>query len=196
MELKTDEIKEEQSVDKAKYVLKETLSWAVIIVSAVLIALFITNYVIFKAIVPTGSMNNTIMEGDKLIGNRLFKTVERGDIVIFPQPDWSEASGLKREYYVKRVIGMPGETVEIKDGAVYINGVKLEEDYLKEDMQNFGAGTYIVPQGCYFCLGDNRNHSGDARFWTNKYLKKSDITAKVVFRYSPSVKWFKRPVYQ
>ena len=134
MEVKNEETKEEQSVDKAKYVLKETLSWAIIIAAAVLIALFITNYVIFKAVVPTGSMNNTIMEDDKLIGNRLFRNIERGDIVIFPQPDWNEASGIKREYYVKRVIGMPGEIVEVKDGAVYINGEKLEEDCLKEDM--------------------------------------------------------------
>ncbi|MCQ2537122.1 MAG: signal peptidase I [Lachnospiraceae bacterium] len=191
-----EENKKEMPVDKAKYVLKETVSWAVIIVAAVAIALFLTNYVIFKAVVPTGSMNDTIMEEDKLIGNRLFKNVDRGDIVIFPQPDWQPSYGVPRDYYVKRVIGLPGETVEVKDGAVYINGTILKEDYLKEEMLNFGAGTYEVPDGCYFCMGDNRNHSGDARFWTNKYITKDDITAKVMFRYSPSVKWFKKPIYE
>lgn len=185
----------EKSLSKAKYYLRETLSWALIIVIAVLAALFITNYVIFKAVVPTGSMESTIMIDDKLIGNRLFKNIERGDIVIFPNPDWTENSGFEQEYYVKRVIGMPGETLEVRDGGVYINGALLKEDYLNEPMENYGAGTYVIPEGCYFCMGDNRNNSGDARFWKNKYLKKEDITAKVVFRFSPSVKWFKNPEY-
>ncbi len=192
----SEEVRPQTSADKAKYYLKETLSWAIIIAAAVLIALFLSNCVIFKAVVPTGSMESTIMVNDKLIGNRLASNFQRGDIVIFPEPDWTESSNMPRDYYVKRVIGLPGEKVEVREGHVYINGIELKEDYLNEEMKpGWGDGTYDVPAGCYFVMGDNRNHSGDARFWKNKYISKDDIVAKVMFRYAPDFKWLKRPEY-
>lgn len=172
--------------------IKEIFSWIMTIVLAVVAAKLINNYVILKAEVPTGSMENTIQVDDCIMGFRLAYLIsepERGDIVIFPWPDDPEIT------YVKRIIGLPGETVEIKDGAVYIDGIALEEEYLKEEMRGT-YGPYEVPEGCYFMLGDNRNSSADSRRWDNKYLKREDIEAKVIFRYSPSFEWFSDVNYE
>ena len=162
---------------------KEIISWLQIIVAAVVIALVLNNFVIANSRVPTGSMENTIMSRSRVIGSRLAylkDDPQRGDIVIFHYPDDESI------YYVKRVIGLPGETVMSEDGKVYINGsdTPLDEPYLAEPMEG-SYGPYTVPEGCYFMLGDNRNNSRDARFWENKYVKKDKIIAKVLFCYYP-----------
>ena len=104
--------------------IKEIFSWIMTIVLAVVAAKLINNYVIMKAEVPTGSMENTIQVDDCIMGLRvayLLSEPERGDIVIFPWPDDPEIT------YVKRIIGLPGETVEIKNGAVYIDGIAFDK---------------------------------------------------------------------
>ncbi|MCD8371223.1 MAG: signal peptidase I [Clostridiales bacterium] len=154
-----------------------------IIAAAAAIALFLNSCIIANSEVPSGSMENTIMTGDRVIGSRLsylFSEPERGDIVIFHFPD-NEAI-----YYVKRVIGLPGETVDIVNGTVYVNGEKLEESYIREPMIPDEPMHFEVPEGCYFMLGDNRNYSADARVWENTYVKKEKIIAKVLFRYWPN----------
>ena len=122
------------------------------------------------------------MTGDRLFGSRLsyaFSEPERGDVVIFHFPD------NEKILYIKRIIGLPGETVEIKDGGVYINNVLLEEKYLNvTTMGEFGP--YEVPEDHYFMLGDNRNNSADSRFWDNTYLERSKIVGKAVIRYFPN----------
>lgn len=166
--------------------IKEVIEWILIIVFAVVAAMLINKYVILKAEVPTGSMENTIEVDDCILGFKpayMLNGPERGDIVIFPYPDNPEVT------YVKRVIGLPGETVEIKNGAVYIDGNPIKEPYLKEAMKG-EYGPYVVPEGCYFMLGDNRNSSQDSRKWKNTFLKEEDIMAKVLFRYSPSFQWY------
>ena len=171
--------------------IKEIFSWIMTIALAVVAAKVINNYVILKAEVPTGSMEHTIEVDDCIMGFRLaylFSEPERGDIVIFPWPDDPEIT------YVKRIIGLPGETVEIKNGSVFINGVALKEGYLKEEMLG-KFGPYEVPEGSYFMLGDNRNTSADSRRWENTYLKREDIEAKVIFRYSPEFHWFSDVTY-
>ena len=84
------------------------------------------------------------------------------------------------------IAAIPGETVEVKDGKVYINGsdTPLDEPYLPEPMEG-SYGPYEVPEGCYFMMGDNRNNSLDARFWDNKFVAKNKIVAKVLFCYYP-----------
>ncbi|HWT74565.1 MAG TPA: signal peptidase I [Mobilitalea sp.] len=169
-----------------KKVYKEILDWVIVIAVAVLLALFITKFIIYKVSSPTDSMENTIMIDEKVITLRLaylFSDPKRGDIVVFQAPD------SPKEDYIKRVIGLPGETVEGKDGVVYIDGVPLEEDYLKEPMTG-SFGPYTVPEGCYFMMGDNRNVSLDARFWTNKFVAKNKIRGKAIFKY-PDFTWFK-----
>ena len=171
---------------------KEIFSWIKIIVVAVVIAFVINNFIIMNANVPSGSMMNTIMKGDRMIGLRTsywFSDPKRGDIVIFENPDYNENSKLDDRYYVKRVIGLPGEKVVIKDAKIYINDSEtpLDEPYLPEEWTYVNGSdeelVYNVPDGCYFMLGDNRNNSSDARFWTNTYLKREKVIAKAQFIY-------------
>jgi len=171
-------------VSKKKKILKEIFDWVIVIVVAVSLALFINKFVIYKISSPTGSMENTFLIGEKVEVFRLaylFSNPERGDIVVFPAPDKPD------EDYIKRVIGLPGDTVEVVDGLVYINGEPLKEDYLKEPMLG-SFGPYIVPKGSYFMMGDNRNISLDARYWDNKFVAKKKIKGKAIFKY-PHFKW-------
>lgn len=165
---------------------KEIWEWLKIIVSAAVIALVLNNFIIANSKVPSGSMENTIMTNDRVIGSRLsylFADPKRGDIVIFHYPDDEKI------YFVKRVIGLPGDTVDIYGGHVYLNGSEepLQEDYIREPMLSEIPMHFEVPEDCYFMLGDNRNYSKDARFWTNTYVKKEKIIAKVLFRYYPRI---------
>ena len=167
---------------------EELFSWIKTIAFAVIFAWIITTFIIVNAKVPTGSMKNTINEGDRVIANRLayvFGEPERFDIVVFKYPDNED------ELFIKRIIGLPGETVEIKDGKVYINGSEepLDDSFIPEPMDpTRGAGVYEVPEGSYFMLGDNRNNSQDSRFWVNKYVKKEKILGKAIFKYFPGIK--------
>ena len=166
---------------KKKEVRKEAMAYFKIIISAVAIAVVLVLFIIMNAKVPSGSMKDTINEGDRIVGLRLayaFSSPKRGDIIIFKYPDNESTK------YVKRVIGLPGDTVSFKDGDVYINGEKLNEPYLKTQHSTYtSVESYTVPEGSYFMLGDNRENSKDSRFWNNTYVKKQKILAKVMFRY-------------
>lgn len=172
----------ENKNDKKKGGFKaELISWITTILVALILALGINNFLIVNAKVPTGSMENTIMPKDRIIANRLAYITsdpERGDIVVFKYPDDETV------LYVKRIIGLPGDKVEVIDGKVYINDSKepLQEDYLKEEM--YGTyGPYYVPENCYFMMGDNRNDSLDSRFWENTFVQREKILGKVFFKY-------------
>ncbi len=163
----------------------EILSWVVPFGLALLAGILLKTFVVINADVPTGSMENTIMPGDRLIGNRLAylkHTPERGDIVIFRYPD-NEA-----DLYVKRVIGLPGEIVDIHEGQIYLNGAAepMPEPYLKETW-TVATGDYHfeIPQDAYLMLGDNRNDSWDARYWTNTYVYEEKILGKAMVVYWP-----------
>lgn len=163
----------------------ELLSWVKIIIVTAAISIFINSVIIANSHVPSGSMENTIMTDDRIIGSRLaylFSDPKRGDIIIFKFPDDEDI------LFVKRVIGLPGETVMIIDGKVYIDGSEtpLDEPYLKEKMEG-SFGPYEVPANSFFVMGDNRNWSQDARRWVNTYVTKDKIIAKVLFRYFPNI---------
>jgi signal peptidase I len=164
---------------------KEVLSWVLYLGAAILIALFLKNFVIINATVPSGSMENTIMPGDDLFGLRiayLFSEPERGDIVIFKYPDDES------QKFIKRIIGLPGDEVVIEDGKIYINGSEepLDEPYLKEEwVRNTGPYDFVVPSGCYLVMGDNRNDSWDARYWTNTYVTEDELIGKAEIIYYP-----------
>ena len=198
-------MKKEQETEKNKTeekgdMRKEVVSWVRMFVIVIAVVFVLTQFVIINVRVPSGSMENTIMTKDRLIGFRFsywFDEPQRGDIILFSYPVD------EKQTYIKRVIGLPGETVEIRDGKIYIDGSSepLEEDYLKETWtwENDGY-TFKVPEGCYFVLGDNRNDSEDGRFWAQialnegkastpeeaepySYVKKDEIKGKAIFKY-------------
>jgi len=172
-------------------VVSEIISWVKTIVFAVIVSLFITNFVIVNASVPSASMENMIMTGDRLVAFRMsyaFNPPKRYDVVVFRFPDDPTRSTL----YVKRVIGLPGETVTIRGGKVYINNAStpLDDGFIKEPAVTEVEMTFTVPEGRYFMLGDNRNISLDSRYWNDKYVEERDILGRVIFRYLPSIKIF------
>ena len=116
---------------------KEIFEWVKIIIAAAAIAFFLNTFIIANSTVPSGSMETTIMTGDRIIGSRLAYKLggdpERGDIVIF---DHETGPGNEETRLVKRVIGLPGETVEIRDNQLYIDGTLQDEPYLREAMES------------------------------------------------------------
>lgn len=176
----------EIEISMKKSVKKEIFGYLRIIVAGVVIAVLLNKFVIINADITSESMSTTFEKGDKLIGFRLsyiFSKPERGDVIIFEYPDDGD------KLLIKRVIGLPGEMVIIKDGLVYINGseVPLEEPYAHGvSRQDFGP--YLIPADCYFVLGDNRDNSKDSRYWKNTYVTKKQIIAKALFRYNNGFK--------
>ncbi len=159
--------------------------WIPIIIVAAIGAWLCNNFFLMNTQVPTGSMADTIPKPSRIISSRIHywsNDPERGDVVLFDPPFEEEY------YYVKRVIGLPGDTVTIRDGLIYINDATepLDEPYLAETPRgNFGP--YQVPEGCYFMLGDNRNHSNDSRYWSSPYVPRKNIYAKALIVYWPRI---------
>ena len=163
---------EENKKQKSK--LREVIDFLLPILIAVAVALVLKYCVIANAVVPTGSMLNTIQEGDRVIASRLAYVKDD------PQ----------RYDIVKRIVGMPGETVEVVNGVVYVTKtdgktVQLDDSFVTKETPTGNYGPYTVPADSYFMMGDNRNHSEDSRFWQNKFVKKNKIVGKVEFRYYP-----------
>ena len=174
-------------MEKTNRLLYEILDWLKWILGALILGLLINNFVLINANIPTGSMATTINPGDKVMGLRLaylLSEPKRGDIIIFKMPDDETLPP-----YVKRLIGLPGETVEITEGSVLINGTPLPEPYL-HTTTNGHFGPYEVPEGHYFFLGDNRGNSLDSRYWSNTFVAKKKLMGKVLFKYSPEFMWY------
>lgn len=185
-----EKAKREQSaaaIPEKTNIYKEIFDWIAVIAFAVFLSFVLHAFVMVNATVPTSSMENTIMAGDRVIGSRLYylrHDPARGDIVMFDYPD--DPSIL----YIKRVIGLPGDHVEITGGKVYINGEVLDEPYLSVVTEG-EWGPYDVPEGCYFMMGDNRNDSADSRYWKNTYLTRDGIVGKAVLKYWKGFERFK-----
>lgn len=177
---------QEEQVKKSK--LREFLEFIAPIVIAMIIAMVLKHCVFANAVIPTGSMLDTIQQGDRVIASRLaytFNDPERFDIAIFKYPD------NEKEYFVKRVIGLPGEKVDILNGTVYITGadgktLELRDDFVSEENKDNYSGSFVVPEDCYFVMGDNRDNSVDSRYWvTTNYVSRDKFIGKVMFRYYP-----------
>ena len=159
----------------------EIKEWIIVIEIAVILAVILNMFLVVNAVIPSASMETTIMTGDRIFGNRLAyinSDPQRGDIIIFRFPDD------EKQLFIKRVIGLPGETLFIQDGKVYINGsdTPLDEPYVNGDpLGDYGPVT--VPEGAYFMLGDNRNNSADSRYWNNPFVYRDKILGKAFFRY-------------
>lgn len=145
--------------------------------------LVLTQAVVINARVSSQSMENTIHTSDRLLGNRLaylWEKPKRNDIIIFYYPDDTS------QRFIKRIIGLPGETVEIREGKVYIDGADtpLPDDFCP-DTPSGDFGPYHVPEDSYFVLGDNREISRDSRYWKHPYVEKEEIIGKALFCYWP-----------
>lgn len=165
---------EEQDKRFIKRFLKAIVGYFLFIIFIVL--LFKT--VLMISLIPSGSMKNTLFPGDIVISSRLGiseDSIERYDILVFIAPDDPDTT------YIKRVIGLPGETVVVEGGKVYVDGVEIDNSFIKGNQNCEGDGTYVVPEGCYFFLGDNRDNSRDSRFWNDKYVPLEDIRAVAKF---------------
>lgn len=178
---------------------KEIWEYIKMIIIVVAVVLVVDHVILINAKIPSASMEKTIMTGDRIFGLRLaygvnmdlfgkeiskkVKDPERFDIIIFKYPDDES------QLFIKRLIGLPGETVEIIDGKVYINGsdTPLDDSFVPEvPLGSFGP--YEIPEDSYFMLGDNRNHSKDSRFWDNTFVTFDQIVGKALIRYFPSIK--------
>lgn len=169
-------------------IIKEIFSWVIIFAIAIVLALLVNRFVFFQVKVPSGSMENTIMTGDRVFTLRLsyiFNEPERGDIVVFPFPDNEEVD------YIKRIIGVGGDKIEIIDGVLYINDEQMNEDFLLEPMRKQDFGPVNVPEGYCFMMGDNRNSSEDSRAWDNPFVYKEKIKGKAIFKY-PDFTWLNK----
>lgn len=165
---------------------KELWEYVKMIIFVLIFVLVVNNFLIINAKIPSPSMEDTIMTGDRIFGNRLayvFGDPQRFDIVIFRYPDDES------QLFIKRLIGLPGETVEIRDGKVYIDGSSepLDDSFVPETPTG-NYGPYTVPEDCYFMLGDNRENSRDSRYWNNTFVTFDEIVGKAVIRYFPSIK--------
>lgn len=146
---------------------------------------FVMSYVIMLAFVPTSSMEPTINSQSFVLGLRMFE-LNREDIIVFESPvDFPDYNGISGTLLVKRIIGMPGDHIEISDGDVFVNGTELSENYLQFSME-FPDANWEVPQDCYFVMGDNRNNSYDSRYWEDPFVPMENIKSKVFF-ISPSI---------
>ncbi|MDS0526954.1 signal peptidase I [Clostridium sp. SHJSY1] len=157
---------------------KFSLKWLVIILLGVAIALSIKHFLIYKVKVSTGSMLPTIENEEQILVTRVYnlKNLKRGDILVFESKEYEDI-------FIKRLIGLPGDNVKIMDGKVSVNGEQLDESYVKSHDDDYGD--FIVPEGKYFFLGDNRPESWDSRKWVNTYIDGSDIKGKAIMKVYP-----------
>lgn len=163
---------------KSSSIVNTIKEYVLIIGGAIIITVLLQRFVVFKAKIPSGSMIPTLEVNDQVFVSRLVKKdkLKRGDLVVFDSKE-------KDKILVKRLIGLPGETVELKGTEVFIDGKKLEEDYVKHPSED--NYTFNVPEGKYLFLGDNRESSEDARYWKDSYIAQDDVMGEVVLRIWP-----------
>lgn len=169
---------------KERSILGELLSWLIYIVIVVILSLGIITFIGQRTKVSGHSMETTLSDGDNLIVDKIsyrFRDPERFEIIVFPF-QYEEHT-----YYIKRIIGLPGETVQVIDGYVYINGEVLDENYGLEVMDDPGIAAEPITLGEdeYFVLGDNRNHSSDGRDPSVGVLHRDDIMGRAWIRIWP-----------
>jgi signal peptidase I len=164
-----------ETTSQAKHVLRD---YTETILVCVIFVIFSRAFVFQQSKIPSGSMMDTLLVGDYIMVNRFvyapsgfdwergllpLRPIRRGDVIVFKQPDEPEID------FIKRVVGLPGETVELRDGQLYVDGRPIEEPYVQptyrraDELKNFRPWT--VPPDNYFVLGDHRNQSKDSRYW-------------------------------
>jgi signal peptidase I len=143
---------------------RNVVEWIAIIVGALAVALIVKTFLIQAFFIPSLSMYPTLDEGDRVLVNKLsykLHDVHRGDLVVFERPKGQPESEIKD--LIKRVVGLPGETIEAREGTVYIDGKALEESYLVEGVTTDNLPRQVIARGHVFVMGDNRSDSADSR---------------------------------
>ena len=173
---------EKKNIDKINKKKRNTFikEWVLPVFAALGLAILINKFLIFNVYIPSTSMAPTINVGDRLMVNRVFHkdNIKRGDILVFYSDELQET-------LIKRVIGLPGDHIVIKDGVVNVNEDDLEEDYVKNNDYSNEELVYDVPEGKYFFLGDNRPVSKDSRRWINPYIDEDDIKGNAILKFYP-----------
>ena len=177
---------EEKRVEQAERVEKGTgrviLEIVEIVVIAFVLSWVLRTFVIEARVIPTGSMLPTIQLQDRVIVDKFFfkyfDTIRPGDIIVFRPPPTAHAT----EDFIKRVVGLPGDKVQIINHVTTVNGKVLKEPYLQEKPKNDFA-PIIVPADSLFVMGDNRNNSADSREWG--FLPIENVSGRTLFRYWP-----------
>ena len=165
--------KDKNRKDAIKGIFTDLLSFAIPVITIYIVV----TYIISVGVVQSGSMEPTLPVGNTTFDNRLAyikNEPQRGDIVTFYSEEF-------HNYFAKRIIGIPGDKIEFRDGYVVINGVYADESsYLDSDVETNCTKTFEVPENCYFMLGDNRLYSIDSRYWKQPYINKKDFVGMYI----------------
>ena len=160
------------------------VEWLLVLAAALTLFVVVRMVVMQAYWIPSGSMENTLLVGDRVMVNKLsykLHDVHRGDVVVFERPEGVRKDEIKD--LIKRVVALPGENVQAKDGQLYIDGHLLSEPYLKEPASVADFGPVLVPTGSVFVMGDNRRNSSDSRVFGP--IKQSSIVGRAFVRFWP-----------
>jgi len=170
--------------DKMRYLMKE---WIEPIIIAVILALIIRTFVVQAFKIPTGSMKATLMEGDRILVNKfIYKFVQpkRGDVIVFISPED------KKKDFIKRLVGLPNENIQISNGAILVNNGPIEEGSVLKKQHYYNRGDFgsegqsvTIPNDAYYVLGDNSISSRDSRYWG--FMPKKYLLGKAFLIYWP-----------
>jgi signal peptidase I len=165
---------------------RKNVEWVVIVIVAVVAALVVKTYLIEAFYIPSGSMEPTLDVGDRVLVNKLsyhLHDVHRGDVVVFERPPGVEGNPSIHDF-IKRIIGLPGETIETRGDAVFINGRRLREPYLPKTTKTFPPiPRQRIPRNHYWVMGDNRTNSADSRVFHS--ITRSSIVGRAFIEVWP-----------
>lgn len=185
------EIVKREKKQKQESIVSLVMDFVVTAIIAFIVSWIIIHYITVLAIVPSCSMEKTVMTGSRIFIDKIsYKVIDprRGDIISFDPPDGGD------KILLKRIIALPGETIEGKNHEVYIDGQLLKENYIADKIDN-EFGPYTVPENSYFVMGDNRLYSLDARYWENKFVARNTILGRAIIEITPELKFFGKEHY-
>ena len=165
---------------------RRALEWGVVAAGALLVALVVRTFLVQAFWIPSASMEPTLTEGDRVLVNKLSDDLHHGDVIVFERPEEPGPAVPAEDQIadlIKRVIGLPGDVVEARDGAVFVNGERLDEPYLAPDTPTDHLNRQEVPEGTVFVMGDNRTNSHDSRDFGP--IDESSVVGRAFVRFFP-----------